>query len=87
MAKVLVTGKERYPRLMPIIKMNLRYKPMEHITKVPHFFKYVPSVFTDALTFDFGDKDYEIVERDKLFIGDLNAKIVAGNGSISTTGS
>ena len=61
MEKVVTTGKEKYPRLMPIIKMGLRYKPMKHITAVPHFFKYVPAVFSDSLTFDFGDRDYELV--------------------------
>ena len=57
---------------------------MEHITNVPHFFKYVPAVFTDALTFDFDDEDYELVERDKQFLKDLNDKITQGNGTIST---
>ena len=57
---------------------------MEHITKAPHFFKYVPPVYSDALNFDFDDKDYELVERDKQFLRDLNAKIVQGNGSINT---
>ena len=65
--------------------MNLKYKPMEHITKVPHFFKYVPEVFSDSLTFDWGDKDYELVQRDKQFLRDLNAKIAKGNGTIEST--
>lgn len=28
MAKVVTSEKEKYPRSMPVIKMNLRYKPM-----------------------------------------------------------
>ena len=69
---------ERYPKVKPTIKMNLRYKPMEHITHVPNYFKYVPSVFTDALNYDFTDCDYSLVEKDKVFLKDLNAVIVAG---------
>ena len=72
---------------MPVIKMNLRYKPMEVVTKAPHYFKYVPSVYSDALNFDFADRDYEIIERDKVFVRDINAKITAGNGMIQVTGS
>ena len=65
MAKVASSGKEKYPRFEPMIKMNLRYKPMEEVTHATHYFKYVPDVFSDALNFDFADSDYEIVERDK----------------------
>jgi len=83
MAKVESMGKEKYPRPMPVIKMNLKYKPMDHITKAPHYFKYVPSVYRDSLTFDFADKDYEIRERDRKFLRDLNEKIGLGNGSIA----
>lgn len=57
--------KERYPRAMPLIKMNLKFKPKEEVTKAPHYFKYVPSVFSDTLNFDFSDTDYELVERDR----------------------
>jgi len=28
-AKVESMGKERYPRAMPVIKLNLKYKPIE----------------------------------------------------------
>jgi len=58
MKKVVTSGKESYPLTVPIIKMNLRFKPMEHVTNVHNYFKYVPSVYSDALNFDFGDKDY-----------------------------
>ena len=84
MDKYETTGKEKYPLPMPVINMKLKYKPMEHVTAVPHFFKYVPAVFSDTLTFDFADNDYELVERDKQFLRDLNAKIAQGNGTIST---
>lgn len=84
MEKVESADKEKYPRSMPLIKMNRKYKPMEHITKVPHFFKYVPPVYSDALNYDFDDTDYELVERDKQFLRDLNAKIEKGNGTINT---
>jgi len=85
--KVAPATKERYPLIMPVIKMNLRYKPMEVVTKAPHYFKYVPSVYVDALNFDFADRDYEIIERDKVFVRDLNAKISAGNGMVPVSGS
>ena len=44
----------------------------------------MPEVYSDGLNFDFGDKDYEIVERDKAFLRDLNAQIAQGNGTISS---
>ena len=81
-AKVESMGKERYPRAMPVIKLNLKYKPMEQVTHAAHYIKYVPSVFTDALNFDFADSDYELREKDKLFLRELNDKIVAGGGTI-----
>ena len=56
--------------------MNLKYKPMDHVTKAHNYFKFVPSVFSDSLTFDYHDRDYEIRERDKKFIQDLNQRIV-----------
>lgn len=68
---------------MPTIKMNLRYKPMDHITKAPHYYRYVPPVFSDSLNFDFYDEDYELIERDREFLKELNAKIV--NGMITVT--
>ena len=58
-------GKEKYPRPVPVIKLNLRYKPMEVVTKAPHYFKYVPTVFTDGPNFDYLHMDYELNHRDK----------------------
>ena len=78
MDKVVMTGIEKYPRPMPVIKMNLRYKPMEHITKAPFYIKYTPKVYQDALNFNFSELDYALVENDKAFIRDLNSKIVNG---------
>lgn len=80
MAKMGTLAKEKCPRSMPVIKMQLRYKPMEHVTKAAHFFKYVPSVFSDSLNFDFDDCDYELVDRDRLFLKDLNARLAQANG-------
>ena len=84
MSKVVTSRKETYPLAVPIIKMNLKYKAMDHVTKASNYFKYVPSVFYDSLNFDFGDRDYQIVQRDKAFVKELNAKIAQGNGSIAT---
>lgn len=83
MEKVAICSKQKYPMSMPVIKMNLKYKPMEHITKAPHYFRYVPPVHVDALNFDFSDEDYELIERDRQFLKELNAKIV--NGTITVT--
>ena len=52
--------KEKYMRAMPNIKMNLRYKPMEHITKADHYIVHVPKCYSDALNFNWGDRDYQI---------------------------
>ena len=84
MDKVVTSDKDMYPRNIPLVKMNLRYKPMEVVTKAPHYYKYVPSVFTDAINFDFTETDYQLLGRDKDFLKDLNAKIAAGNGTIPT---
>lgn len=85
MAKIPLTGKEIYIRAIPQIQMNLRYRPMESITKAPHFIKHVPPVYSDALNFDFADRDYQLVQRDKQFVADINAKIAAGNGELRNT--
>ena len=81
-AKVEGMRKERYPRAVPVIKLNLKYKPMEVVTKAPHYFKYVPSVFTDGPNFDYAINDYELNNRDRQFLAKINDKIAAGNGSI-----
>lgn len=86
MAKAQDIGKEtkeKYPRNKPVIKMNLRYKPMPEVTQAPHFFKYVPKVFKDAINFDFTDKDYALNERDKQFLKDLNERLVQGGNQIA----
>ena len=74
-AKVESMGKEKYPRAVPVIKQNLKYKPMEQVTKAPHFLKYVPTVFTDGPNFDYNHHDYELNEKDKKFLAELNGKI------------
>ena len=84
MEKVNISAKQKYPLSMPVIKMNLKYKPMEHITKAPNFYKYVPAVYSDALNFDYADTDYELVEKDRVFLRELNSKIVNGTITVST---
>lgn len=61
MSKISTPLKETYPLTVPIIKMNLRYKPMDSVTKSSNYFKYVPSVYSDSLMFDFMDRDYQLV--------------------------
>ena len=72
MSKMKISPKERYIRAMPIIKVNLKYKPIKSITKAPHYIKYVPTVYSDALNFDFAENDYELVERDRKYLKELN---------------
>ena len=84
MAKMPAKANEKYPMIKPIIKMKLRYKPMEHITNVPNYFKYVGSVYTDSLNFDFHDCDYSLVEKDKVFLKELNTAIAAANSKDNT---
>ena len=57
---------------------------MHEVTQADHYFKYVPKVYSDSLNFDFGDRDYQLQERDKKFLRELNAKIAQGNGTIAT---
>ena len=74
-----------FPKAMPVIKMNLKYKPMEHLTKVRHFLKHIPTVYSDAypaLHFDFADQDYEINQIDIDFLKDLNEKLKSGQITI-----
>lgn len=75
MEQVAKMDKEKYPKAMPVVKMNLKYKPMESITKAPHFVKFIPPVYSDALNFDYADKDYEIREKDRKFLSILNEKL------------
>ena len=65
---------------MPTVKLNLKYKPMENITQAPHYYKFVPTVYSDALNFDYADKDYEIREKDKKFLQTLNEKLAKEGG-------
>ena len=45
----------------------------------------MPEVYSDGLNFDLDETDYELVERDKVFLRDLNAQIAQGNGTISSS--
>ena len=58
MSKLKISPREQYIKPMPIVKMNLKYKPMEKVTKATHYIKYVPHVYSDALNYDFADNDY-----------------------------
>ena len=87
MAKLKISPKEQYLRPMPQVKINLKYKPIDAISKAPHYIKYVPHVYTDALNFDFADNDYEIVERDRKFLAELNEQISQNGGKIASKNS
>ena len=84
MSKMKISPKEQYIRAMPIIKVNLKFKPIESITKAPHYIKYVPTVYSDSLNFDFAENDYELVERDRKYLKELNEQISQGGGKIAS---
>ena len=43
----LSVKKPKYPPAMPEVKMNLRYKPLRHITHSDNYLYHVPKVFHD----------------------------------------
>ena len=43
----LSVKKSKYPPAMPDVKMNLRYKPLRHITHSDNYLYHVPKVFYD----------------------------------------
>ena len=54
----------KYQKPEPIVKMNLRYKPMEHITHVGNFYVEIPKCYNGALNFNWDECDYQIQFRD-----------------------
>ena len=83
MSRLKINPREQYIKPMPIIKMNLKYKPVESVTRAAHYIKYVPHVYSDALNYDFADNDYELVERDRKFLKDVNEQIQKNGGKIT----
>ena len=81
MEKIKSKKPERYPFAEPKIKMNLRYK---FLPPGPSFYKYVPKVHSDAINFDFADKDYQHRESDRKHVDELNALIEQGNGTVTS---
>ena len=81
MEKIKSKKPERYPFAMPKIKMNLKYK---FLPPGPNYYKYVPKVHSDAINFDFAEKDYQHRESDRKHVDELNALIEQGNGTVTT---
>ena len=52
--------------------MNLKYK---FLPPGPSYYKYVPKVHSDAINFDFAEKDYQHRENDRKHVDELNALI------------
>ena len=79
------TSKSKYPRAMPLVKMNLRYKPMPHITQNENFLYNIPKVYEDALNFNWRERDYLITSDDRYFLKTLNSQIKDGQIKIAGT--
>ena len=68
---------------MPKVKMNLRYKPMPHLTHSSFYQYHVPKVYTDSLNFNWKDRDYIITQDDRDFLNKVNSQIRDGMITIS----
>ena len=66
---------EKYQKPEPKVKMNLKYKPMEHITNVGNFYVEIPKCYNDALNFNWNECDYQIQYRDQKYLKELNSQI------------
>ena len=66
---------EKYQRPEPKVKMNLRFKPMEHVTHVGNYFVEIPKCYNDALNFNWDECDYQLQHRDQKFLQELNSTI------------
>lgn len=56
------------PPPMPVVKVNLQYRPIEEISNSQWYIKHVPNVYADHCAFNFADEDYEICVKDREFI-------------------
>lgn len=63
--------------------MNLRYKPMPHLTHSSFYQYHVPKVYTDSLNFNWKDRDYIITQDDRDFLNKVNSQIRDGMITIS----
>lgn len=64
--------------------MNLKYKPMEHVTQAKHFIYNIPKVYHDSLNFNWRERDYLIASEDCHYLRNLNSQIK--NGQITIPG-
>ena len=58
---------------MPIVKMNLKYKPMPQITQCGNYLYNIPKVYEDSLNFNWRDRDYLITSEDRHWLKSLNS--------------
>ena len=65
----------KYMRPLPQIKMNLKYKPMDQITKAKNYIVHIPKCFDDSLNFNWSDKDYLLKQQDSAALKEANDKI------------
>ena len=55
--------------------MNLKYKPMDQITKAKNYIVHIPKCFDDSLNFNWSDKDYLLKQQDSAALKEANDKI------------
>jgi hypothetical protein len=54
---------------MPIVTMDLKFKPMLDITQVNHYIKFIPPVYDlNNLFFDWDETLYELNHNDRRFL-------------------
>ena len=79
-----VKVKSKYPPAMPKVKVNLRYKPMPHLTHANHHLFHVPKVYADSLNFNWRERDFQNTSEERHFVASLNSQIK--NGLITIPG-
>jgi hypothetical protein len=60
------------PPPIPQISVNLKFAQINEISHAPGYLKMVPSVYRDHPLFDFQDHDFELREKDKVFLREID---------------
>jgi hypothetical protein len=63
-----VVNQQDLPPPMPIVRVNLQYKPIDEISKSAWYVKHIPNVLVDHCTFNFQDEDYELSVKDREYL-------------------
>lgn len=57
---------------MPSIVVNLNFPQMDEIAKAKQYLKYIPAVYHDHPAFDYSVPDFELRERDRAFLKEID---------------